>query len=389
VIEMALDNKYLKLIEFIKTLYPNMDTIPLHAPVFKGNEKEYLDDCIKTSFVSYVGKYVSKFEEMTTKYTGSKYAIAVVNGTVALQVAMQLAGVKPQDEVITQPLTFVATANAIAHVGATPVFVDVDSDTLGMSPDKLDDFLNQNTKWEKKTEKLINLSSSRPISAIVPMHTFGHPCRIDEITEIAEKYGIPVIEDSAESLGSFYKGKHTGTFGQAGVISYNGNKTITTGGGGMILTDDEDLARKIKHITTTAKIPHQWEYVHDEIAYNYRLTNVNAAIGVAQMEKIDAMLANKASIAEKYALFCNENDIKFFDQPVNARSNYWLNAILLSDKRERDDFLRYTNENGIITRPIWKLMNKLEMYKKCLHGDLSNAESLENKIVNIPSGANL
>ena len=386
---MALDNKYLKLIEFIKTLYPNMDTIPLHAPVFKGNEKEYLDDCIKTSFVSYVGKYVSKFEEMTTKYTGSKYAIAVVNGTVALQVAMQLAGVKPQDEVITQPLTFVATANAIAHVGATPVFVDVDSDTLGMSPDKLDDFLNQNTKWEKKTEKLINLSSSRPISAIVPMHTFGHPCRIDEITEIAEKYGIPVIEDSAESLGSFYKGKHTGTFGQAGVISYNGNKTITTGGGGMILTDDEDLARKIKHITTTAKIPHQWEYVHDEIAYNYRLTNVNAAIGVAQMEKIDAMLANKASIAEKYALFCNENDIKFFDQPVNARSNYWLNAILLSDKRERDDFLRYTNENGIITRPIWKLMNKLEMYKKCLHGDLSNAESLENKIVNIPSGANL
>lgn len=387
--KMSLNNNLIKLIEFIRILYPDMDTIPLHAPVFSGNEKKYLENCIDTSFVSYVGKYVSQFEDMTAKYTGAKYAIAVVNGTVALQVAMQLGGVCPRDEVITQPLTFVATANAIAHVGATPVFVDVDNDTLGMSPDKLNDFLKHNTKWDNKTSRLINLSSSNPISAIVPMHTFGHPCRIDEIIEIAEKYKIPVIEDSAESLGSFYKGKHTGTFGLAGIISYNGNKTITTGGGGMILTDNENLAKKVKHITTTAKVPHKWEYVHDEIAYNYRMTNVNAAIGVAQMEKIDEMLINKSNIAKKYATFCNENGIEFINQPANARSNFWLNAILLKDKCERDDFLQYTNSNGVITRPIWKLMNKLEMFKNCQYGDLSNSESLEDRIVNIPSGVTL
>ena len=377
---------YNDVIEFIKGLYPNQNPVPLHAPVFSGNEKQYLCDCIDSTFVSYVGKYVTKFEEMTAEYTGSKYAIAVVNGTVALKIALEVSGVKPNDEVITQPLTFVATANAISHCGAKPIFIDVDLDTMGLSPEKLEYWLIQNTKYDSKSKNLINKSTNNPVSAIVPMHTFGFSCRIDEIVEIGIKYNIPVIEDSAESLGSFYKNKHTGTFGQMGILSYNGNKTITSGGGGMIITNDESLAKKAKHITTTAKVPHKWEYIHDEIGYNYRLTNVNAAIGAAQMECLDQIIEGKRKISKLYGFFFNNTDINFFKEPKNSRANYWLNTIVLENRKGRDIFLDETNSNGIMTRPIWSLMNKLEMFKSSQTGDLCNSLWFEDRIVNIPSG---
>ena len=375
-------------VDFIKSLYPNQDPVPLHAPVFLGNEKKYLLDCIDSTFVSYKGKYVTSFEELTAEFTGAKYAVAVVNGTAALQIALQIAGVKSGDEVVTQPLTFVATANAISHCGAKPLFVDVDLDTMGLSPEKLEHWLKHNTEQNKPTQnsKCINIATNKPISAIVPMHTFGFPCRIEEIIEIANKYNIPVIEDAAESLGSYYKGKHTGTFGLAGILSYNGNKTITTGGGGMIITDNEEFAKRARHLTTTAKLTHKYEYVHDEVAYNYRLTNVNAAIGVAQMEQIEKYLQNKRETATKYQEFFRNTEIKFFNEPENTTTNFWLNSILFDNLEERNNFLEFTNDNGVMTRPVWRLMNKLEMYKNCQTGNLDNAEWLEERVVNIPSG---
>lgn len=376
-------------IEFIKSMYPGMNPVPLHAPAFLGKEKEYLIDCIDSTYVSYVGKYVTKFEEMTAKFTGAKYAVAVVNGTAALQVALQIAGVKYGDEVITQPLTFVATANAISHCGAKPVFIDVDIDTMGMSPEKLNDWLLKNAKINPATGKAFNIATNKQITAIVPMHTFGNPCRVDEIIEVANKFNITVIEDAAESLGAFYKGKHTGTYGLAGVLSYNGNKTLTTGGGGMIITNDEVFARRAKHLTTTAKVPHKWEYVHDEIGYNYRLTNVNAAIGVAQMEYFDKIIKNKRETADLYREYFKNTEIKFFTEPENAISNYWLNVIQLKNRTERDNFLEETNYNGVMTRPVWRLMNKLEMYKDCQTGNLDNANRLEEIVINIPSGYRL
>lgn len=377
-----------KLIQFIKSLYPDQNLVPLHAPVFFGNEKKYLLDCIDTTYVSYIGKYVTQFEEMTAEFTGAKYAVAVVNGTAALQIALQLAGVKQGNEVITQALTFAATANAIAHVGAEPVFVDVDKDTLGMSPYALKNWLEKNAEMQTidGTLQPTNTFTHQRITAIVPMHTFGHPCRIDEIKSIADEYHISLIEDSAESLGSYYKGKHTGIFGLAGILSYNGNKTITTGGGGMIITNDEDFAKRAKHITTTAKVPHRWEYFHDEVGYNYRMTNVSAAIGVAQMEQLDKYLENKRETAQKYANFCIENDIQFIGEPQNAKSNYWLNCIIMKNHAEREDFLKYANDHNVMTRPIWRLMNKLEMYKNCQHDYLENSQWLEDRVVNVPSG---
>lgn len=396
---------YKEVIEFIKSLYPNKNPVPLHEPVFLGNEKKYIDDCIDSSYVSYIGKYVTKFEEITANYTGSKHAVAVVNGTAALQIALQVAGVKPGDEVITQPLTFVATANAISHCGAKPIFIDADIDTMGLSPVKLNDWLQKNTKYDNNLKKTINQSTNQPISAIVPMHTFGFTCRIDQIVEIADKYNIPIIEDSAESLGSWYspheinesrfegskkeiisRGKHTGTFGLAGILSYNGNKTITTGGGGMLITDNEEFAKKAKHITTTAKVPHKWEYIHDEVGYNYRMTNVTAAIGVAQMESIDMILNNKRETALLYSSFLKKIGFDFINELDNSNANYWLNCIKLANRNERDKFLEETNSNGVMTRPIWRLMNKLEMYKNCQAGNLDNAQFLEDRIVNIPSG---
>jgi aminotransferase in exopolysaccharide biosynthesis len=295
-----------------------------------------------------------------------------------------VAGVENGDEVITQPLTFVATANAISHAGAKPIFIDVDMDTMGLSPKKLMEFLVQNC--ERKENYCLNKVTGKKIKAVVPMHTFGFPCRIEEIVEIAEDYNISVLEDAAESLGSFYKQKHTGTFGLAGILSYNGNKTVTTGGGGMVITDNEELARKAKHLTTTGKIPHKWEYKHDLIAYNYRMTNLNAAIGVAQMEYFDKILNSKQETANLYKEhFCN-TAIKFFTAPKDTVANYWLNVIQLKDKAERDSFLEYANSNGVMTRPIWCLMNSLEMYKDCQKGNLDNSEWLEERVVNIPSG---
>ncbi len=378
-------NKYLKVTKFIKSLYPGQNPVPLHAPVFLGKEKEYLMECIDSTFVSYVGKYVTKFEEMTAEFTGAKYAVAIVNGTAALHIALRIAGVQYGDEVITQPLTFVATANAIVHCGAKPIFVDVDLDTMGMSPEKLNDWISKNVEYNHSTKRTINKTTGCHISAIVPMHTFGFPCRIDDIVKIGSKFNIPVIEDSAESIGSFYKGKHTGTFGLAGVLSYNGNKTITTGGGGMIITDDESFARNVKHLTTTAKIPHRWEFVHDEVAYNYRLTNLSAAVGVAQMEYIDKILLNKRNTAERYKQFFESSDIEFLREPRNSISNYWLNSIKLKNREARDNFLEYVNNNGVMARPIWRLMNKLEMYTHCQCSDIENSELLENCVISIPS----
>ncbi len=371
-------------VDFIKDLYGNSDFVPLHAPVFLGNEKKYLNACIDTTFVSYVGEYVSKFEEMNAEFIGTKYAVAVVNGTVAIQVSLQLLGIEPGDEVITQPLTFVATVNAISHASAIPVFVDVDIDTMGMSPQKLLDFLKNNCKMVDGI--CVNKISNRKIKAVLPMHTFGHPCRIDEINEIAKSFNLEVIEDSTESIGSEYKEKRTGKFGHSGTISYNGNKTVTTGGGGMIVTDDEEFARKAKHITTTGKVPHKWEFIHDVVAYNYRLTNVNAAIGVAQFEYIDKIISNKRETANLYRNYFKNSEIEFFSEPESAKSNYWLNAIKLKDRNERDEFLKYTNENGVQTRPIWRLMNKLDMYKNCQCGNIDNSLLLEDRIVNLPSG---
>lgn len=370
-------------IKFIKELYGETDFIPLHTPVFLGNEKKYLNECIDSTFVSYVGKFVSEFEEKTAEFTGAKHAVAIVNGTAALQIALKLVDVQENDEVITQPLTFVASCNAIKHNGAYPTFVDVEKNTLGMSPEKLELFLSNNTKLVNG--ELINKNTNRKIKAVLPVHIFGHPNRIDEITEVAYKYNLKVVEDSAESLGSYFKEKHTGTFGDIGILSYNGNKTLTTGGGGMILTNDQKLAERAKHITTTAKVPNSYEYIHDEIGYNYRMTNVNAALGVAQMEYINKILDNKKETAEFYNTFFQNSEITFCDQPINSSSNFWLNTIILKDIEHRNIFLNETNKAGVMTRPAWRLMNKLSMFSDCYSDDLNNSNWLEARLINIPS----
>lgn len=372
-----------EVVAFIKTLYPGREFIPLHEPCFRGNEKKYLDECIDSTFVSSVGKYVDAFERKVEEYTRSKKAVVVVNGTEALHFALKLVGVKQDDEVITQPLTFVATANAIVYCNANPVFVDIDKDTLGLSPDSLGSFLSKNAVI--KSDGCYNIKTKRRISACIPMHTFGHPCKINEIVEICNKWHIEVVEDAAESIGSTYKGKHTGTFGHIGVLSFNGNKTITTGGGGMLLTDDEDCAIHAKYLSTQAKVPHFWEYYHDETGYNYRMPNLNAALGLAQMEQLNSFLDDKRMLTEKFSEFFKKIGISLFKEPINARSNYWLNAIILKDKDERDEFLKYTNGRGVMTRPAWCLMHKLPMYQKSLRGDLRNAEWIADRLVNIPS----
>jgi len=377
--------------QFIRQLYNDPEGfIPLHAPVFSGNEKKYLNDCIDSTFVSSVGKYVDKFEEMVAEYTGAKKAIVTVNGTNALHLALLVSGVKPGDEVITQPLTFIATANAISYANAKPVFIDVDRDTMGLSPIALQTWLAENVEMKEVNDfeawhQPFNKTTGNRISAVVPMHTFGHPCRIDKIVEICNEYNIPVLEDAAESLGSFYKEQHTGTFGKLGILSFNGNKTITTGGGGMILTNDQELGNHIKHLTTQAKVPHPWEYFHDQVGYNYRMPNINAALGVAQMEQIDSYLSAKRKLAETYKNFFAQTDIQFIPEPENSRSNYWLNCILLPNRNERDAFLKYTNEHGIMTRPVWELMNSLPMFQNAHCGDLINSEWIADRLVNIPS----
>jgi perosamine synthetase len=387
--------KFDSIIQFIRKVYSKpYGYIPLHSPVFKGNEKKYLEDCIDTTYVSSVGKYVDLFEEMVASYTGARKAVACVNGTNALHMALILSGVKQNEEVITQPLTFIATANAITYCEAHPVFLDVDIDTLGLSPAKLENWLKQNVVFKNdQTSKSENLNpqpynkvSGRRISAIVPMHTFGHPCRIDEIVEIGEKYHIPVVEDAAESMGSWYKNRHTGTFGKIGVLSFNGNKIITTGGGGMLLFADIDLAKRCKHLTTQAKIPHEWEFSHDETGYNYRMPNINAALGCAQMENLKEYIEYKRKIAESYsAFFASNTECKFFQEPDNSKSNYWLNSIFFKNRIERDSFLQYSNSQSVMCRPTWKLMNKLPMYIQSQSGDLTTAEKIADRLINIPS----
>ncbi|MDN5048465.1 LegC family aminotransferase [Aliarcobacter butzleri] len=372
-----------KIVDFIKETFKTQEFIPLHEPRFIGNEKKYLNDCIDSTFVSSVGKYVDTFEKEFAKTVGSKFAIATVNGTAALHISLLLSGVKRDDEVITQPLTFIATSNAISYIGAKPIFLDVDLDTMGLSPKSLKKFLE--TNCEVVDNKCINKTTNRQIKACVPMHTFGHPCKIDEIKEICDSWNITLVEDAAESLGSYYKNKHTGTFGKIGAFSFNGNKIITSGGGGVIVTNDEVLAKRAKHITTTAKIHHPYEYVHDEIGYNYRLPNINAALLVAQLEQLEKFLVSKRELAKTYDEFFSLNSIKFIKESENSKSNYWLQAVLLDDLKQRDEFLEFTNKNGVMTRPIWKLMNELDMFKDCQKDDLKNAKYLEERVVNIPS----
>jgi perosamine synthetase len=369
--------------QFVQDIYDTKDPIPLHSPRLNGNEKKYLNECIDSTFVSSVGKFVDEFEEKIANYTGAKYAIATSNGTSALHISLLLANVERDDEVITQPLTFVATCNAISYCGANPIFVDVDKDTMGMSPVALESFLNKNAIV--KNQQCVNKTTGNIIKACVPMHTFGHPCRIEEVQRVCKEWHIVLVEDSAESLGSYYNGQHTGTFGELGIISFNGNKIITSGGGGCILTNNEELAKRAKHITTTAKEPHKWEYTHDMVGYNYRMPNLNAALIVAQLEQLDSFLKSKRSLANLYKAFFKNSDIHFVTDPKNSKSNYWLNSIILKNKGQRNLFLDKTNSQGIMTRPIWTLMNKLPMFEHAQCGDLKNSEWLEERIVNIPS----
>jgi len=378
-----------ELVQKIVNIYTEYtDFVPLHDPRFVGNEKNYMLDCIDSNFVSSVGEYVGKFEKMCSDFTGSKYAIAAMNGTSALHISLMLSGVKPNEEVITQPLTFIATANGISYTGAIPVFVDVDIETMGLSPSKLEEFLALNAEV-RDDGYCYNKGTNRRISACVPMHTFGHPVKLDELIDVCSRYNIALIEDAAESLGSKYKEKHTGTIGKFGILSFNGNKIITTGGGGMILTNDEELAKTAKHITTQAKIPHRWEFAHDMIGYNYRLTNISAALGCAQMEQLPMFVEFKRKLANEYKDFLIDSDLKFVEEPAGCESNYWLNAVIAKNRQERDLFLEYTNDNGVMTRPIWKLMNKLEMFKNCQCGNLDNSEWLEDRVVNIPSSVHV
>lgn len=374
---------YDSLVRFVREQYRTQDFIPLHAPVFMGQESVYVQQTIESTFVSSVGAFVDRFEQDAAQYTGAQRAVATVNGTAALHAALLLAGVERGDLVITQALTFVATCNAIAYCGATPVFVDVDRHTLGLSPSALAAWLDANARLDAEGRCRLK-SDDRRISACVPMHTFGHPVELAGLVEVCERWGLTLVEDAAESLGSFYRGRHTGTFGRLGVLSFNGNKIITTGGGGMILTDT-DTAVRAKHLTTTAKRPHSYEYVHDELGFNYRLPNLNAALGCAQLEQLEAFVASKRELAARYQAHLAGGDFQFFSEPEGCRSNYWLNALICPDRFRRDALLQSTNDAGVMTRPIWQLMCDLPLYVECLADDLRNSRWLAERVVNLPS----
>lgn len=380
--------EYKKITDFIHDLYGVQDFVPLAVPVFIGNEKKYLNECIDTTFVSSVGKFVDRFEEDTAKYTGCKRAVVCVSGTNALHMSLMLAGVQRDDEVLTQALTFIATCNALSYIGAHPVFIDVDRDTMGLSPVAVREWLAKNS--EQKNGECYNKNTGRRIKACVPMHTFGHPVHLDELVEVLKEYNIELVEDAAESIGSLYKGKHTGTFGKVGALSFNGNKTITTGGGGMMLFNDEELGAYAKHITTQAKIPHRWEFRHDHIGYNYRMPNINAALGCAQLEHIEEYVTSKRETAKEYEEFFNDiPEIEFFVDTPDTRSNYWLNVVILKDKDAQLNFLEYTNDHGVMTRPIWELMNRLPMFEKCENDGLKNTTWFADRVVNIPSSVRI
>lgn len=377
------------LVSFIRKIYNKPEGfIPLHEPRFVGNERKYVMDAIDSTFVSSVGEYVDRFEKMMCEITGAKYAIALVNGTNALHLALVLAGVKESDEVLTQPLTFIATANAISYCKATSHFVDVDKDTMGLSPFLLKKHLEQIT--EMRNGECYNKNTNKRIAACVPMHTFGLPLYIEELADICANYNIPLIEDAAESLGSYYKDRHTGTFGIMGTFSFNGNKTVTSGGGGALITNDETIAKRAKHLSTQAKIPHKWEYRHDEVGYNYRMPNLNAALVCAQLEQLDTYVKNKRELSDLYDSFMNsQDDMNLVREIKDGKANYWLNAVVLNDREQRDTFLEETNSKGIMTRPIWELMNRLEMFKDCPQSDLSNSEWLADRVVNITSSVRI
>ena len=378
---------YKKIVNFIKEIYGADNFIPLHEPRFIGNEKKYINECINSTYVSSKGKFIDQFEENISKYTESKYAIATNSGTSALHISLKLAGVEKNCEVITQPLTFVATCNAINYCNASPLFIDIDKETMGLSPNALKVFLEKNSSV--KNDECINNKTGKIIKACVPMHTYGHPCKIDEIKDICKKNKIFLIEDAAESLGSKYKNKHTGTFGDLGTFSFNGNKIITSGGGGCILTNNKALAKKARHLTTTAKVPHKWEFNHDMIGYNYRLPNLNAALLVAQMENLDSFLKKKRKIANSYDEFFTDINCDFFKEPINCKSNYWLNSIIFENKEKRDGFLKFSNNNGVMSRPAWRLMNELRMFKHSRGSGLINAKFIAERLVNIPSSVKI
>lgn len=358
--------------------------LPLHAPVFAGKEREYVLDTIDSTFVSSVGAYVTRFEEQLRAVTGAGYAIACANGTVALQVALCLAGVRRDDLVLTQALSFVATANAIAHAGGEPVFLDVEADSFGLSPESLRLFLEKECVTADGV--CLHKATGRRIAACVPMHTFGLPCHIDEICALCAQWNIPVVEDAAEALGSLYKGRHCGTFGLLGTLSFNGNKIVTTGGGGAVLTNDEEIGLSAKHCTTTAKRPHRWEFYHDCAGWNYRLPNLNAALGCAQLERLDFFLQHKRALAEAYAELFAATPWSFVKEPKNTRSNYWLCAVLFADRAQRDAFLEASNDAGIMTRPAWEPLHTLPMYTHCLRGELDVTLNIADRLVNLPSG---
>jgi perosamine synthetase len=372
-----------EIISFIREVYHTNELIPLHAPYFGGNEKKYLLETIDSTYVSSVGPFVDQFENIMAKITETKKAVAVVNGTAGIQVALRLIGVKEGDEVITQALTFVATANAIRYNGANPIFIDVDIDTMGLSPQAVENFLIE--FGEVREDGCYNKKTGNKISACMAMHTFGFPVRLDELKKISEQWKLPLIEDTAEALGSFYKGKHVGGFGDIGVFSFNGNKIITSGGGGALVTNNDALGIKAKHLTTTAKVPHPYEYVHDELGYNFRMPNLNAALACAQLEQLDQFLRNKRKLAHDYKIFFDSIGMKFRTEMPNILANYWLMCVELENKTERDLFLKETNAQQVMTRPIWQLMFRLPMYKHCQQDEQKNARYLEERIVNIPS----
>lgn len=373
-----------KLVNFIREIYQTNEFVPLHVPTFSGSEKAYVLDTIESTFVSSVGAYVDRFERDMEAYTGSKKAIAVVNGTSALHAALYMSGVQAGDLVITQALTFVATCNAIFHLGASPLFIDVSRKSLGLCPKKLEEYLEQNAVIDSRS-LCVHKTTGQVIRAIVPMHTFGHPVELDELKSLCDTWQLTLIEDAAESLGSYYKGKHTGTLGQYGVLSFNGNKVITTGGGGMILCENLELGNDMKHITTTAKVSHPYEFFHDKAAFNYRMPNINAALGCAQLESLTDFLLKKRQLAHQYKDFFAGSDYQFVVEPEYAQSNYWLNAVICPNAESRNMLLEYTNKNSVMTRPVWQLMHKLPMYQSALHGPLDVSEWFEKHLVNIPS----
>jgi len=378
-----MNEQWMQFVKELKQLY-KQDFIPMHEPTFNEKEIDYVTDCVRTGWVSSVGAYVTRFEEELAKLVGVKRAVAVVNGTAALHIALKVAGVEANDEVLMPSLTFIATANATSYLQAIPHFVDVNDETLGVDPFKLEKYLVEIA--EHRHGQLYNKQTNRRIKALVPMHTFGHPCMMDELVTVCEKFNLVLVEDVAESLGSYYKGKHTGSFGKVSAMSFNGNKIITTGGGGAILTDDEALADYAKHLTTTAKVPHKWEYVHDAVGYNYRMPNINAALGCAQLEKMGSFVAQKRKLTEMYKRLLSEVEgVTLFKEPTNCQSNYWLQTIVLDDSLKRDELLAFLNDNGVMSRPIWQPMHMLEMYNNCPRMDLVVTECLNQRVVNIPS----